>query len=110
VAAGSTATGSSGRPPCSTRPGSAGTVLGVVFAPSPAVIETSGLDVIFPAFFLILLIDELRGSRSRTGVLSAVLGAVISGVLLLVVPVGVALLGATAAAAVGLPKTREADR
>jgi hypothetical protein len=43
-------------------------------------------------------------------VLSAVLGAVISGVLLLVVPVGVALLGATAAAAVGLPKTREADR
>lgn len=84
-----------------------GTVLGVVFAPSPAVIETYGLDVIFPAFFLILLIDELRGSRSRTGVLSAVLGAVISGVLLLVVPVGVALLGATVAAAVGLPKTRE---
>jgi len=84
-----------------------GTVLGVLFAPSPAVIDTYGLDVIFPAFFLILLIDELRGSRSRTGVLSAVLGAVISGVLLLVVPVGVALLGATAAATVGLPKTRD---
>ncbi len=84
-----------------------GTALGVVFAPPPAMIETYGLDVLFPAFFLILLIDELRGSRSRTGLLSAALGAVISGVLLLVVPLGVALLGSAAAAAVGLPATRE---
>lgn len=88
-----------------------GTVLGVVFAPSPGVMATFGLDVVFPAFFLILLIDELRGSRSRTGVLSGVLGAAISAVLLLVVPVGVALLGAALAAATGLRPsgTRDED-
>lgn len=85
-----------------------GTVLGVVFAPPSAVIETCGLDVIFPAFFLVLLIDELRGSRTRVGALSAALGGVISGLLLLVVPVGVALLGAAAAAAVGLAGGRAA--
>lgn len=83
-----------------------GTVLGVVFAPAPTVIETFGLDVVFPAFFLILLIDELRDSSGRTGTLAALLGAAISGVLLLVVPVGVALLGAALAATVGLREAR----
>jgi len=78
-----------------------GTALGVVFAPSPGVMAAFGLDVVFPAFFLVLLIEELRGSRSRTGVLTAVLGAAISAALLFVVPVGVALLGAALAAAAG---------
>jgi predicted branched-subunit amino acid permease len=79
-----------------------GTVLGVVLAPSPGIVETFGLDVIFPAFFLILLIDELRGAGRRSAFVSAAGGAVISGVLLLVAPVGVALLGAGLAALVGL--------
>lgn len=90
-----------------------GTVAGVGFAPPPGVIATFGLDVVFPAFFLVLLIDELRGARRRTGVLSGVLGATISAVLLLVVPVGVALLGAALAATVGLrpsdPRAAEAQ-
>ena len=81
-----------------------GTVLGVAFAPPPDVVAAFGLDVIFPAFFLVLLIDELRGERSVRRLLTAALGALCSGVLLLVAPVGVALLGATlAAVATGLP-------
>lgn len=81
-----------------------GTVLGVVFAPPPDVMAAFGLDVIFPAFFLVLLIDELRGERTVRRLLCAALGALCSGLLLLVAPLGVALLGATlAAVATGLP-------
>lgn len=81
-----------------------GTVLGVVFAPPPDVMVSYGLDVIFPAFFLVLLIDELREERTIRRLLCAALGALCSGVLLLVAPLGVALLGATlAAVATGLP-------
>lgn len=61
-------------------------MLGVVLAPSPTIVAAFGLDVVFPAFFLVLLIDELRGSRQRAGALSAVLGAATSGVLVVVVP------------------------
>jgi len=85
-----------------------GTVLGVVFAPPPDVITTYGLDVIFPAFFLVLLIDELRGAKTARRLVSAALGALFSGVLLLIAPLGVALLGAALAAVVtGVPAAEE---
>src|SRR3954466_3958321 len=58
-----------------------------------------GLDAIFPAFFLALLMAELRDRRSR-GV--AALGAVIALALVPIAPAGVPVLAASAAALIGL--------
>jgi 4-azaleucine resistance transporter AzlC len=58
-----------------------------------------GLDAIFPAFFLALLLAELRDRRSR-GV--AALGALIALALVPFAPAGVPVLAASAAALVGL--------
>src|SRR3954452_1104218 len=58
-----------------------------------------GLDAIFPAFFLALLMAELRDRRSR-GV--AALGAVIALALVPIAPAGVPVLAASAAALLGL--------
>ncbi|ADB29813.1 AzlC family protein [Kribbella flavida DSM 17836] len=77
-----------------------GTALGALTSPSPALMHTLGLDVAFPAFFLILALEELR--RSRRAFVAASLGAVIAGALLLVTSPGYALLGATAAALIGV--------
>jgi 4-azaleucine resistance transporter AzlC len=80
----------------------AGTVLGVLIAPPPDLTETLGLDVVFPAFFLLLLIDEVRASRRAA--LAAGVGAASAGALLLLLPAGVALVGSTLGALVGLRK------
>ncbi|MEU4564130.1 AzlC family ABC transporter permease [Actinoplanes sp. NPDC023936] len=99
----------------------AGTVLGVLAAPSPGLVEQLGLDVVFPAFFLVLLLDELRaehqahrsarggpasargGSRLAHGALfAAVIGGAVAAGMLWWVPAGVALVGATVGALVGL--------
>jgi predicted branched-subunit amino acid permease len=77
----------------------AGTLIGALLAPSPEVLHRWGLDVVFPAFYLLLLLDLLRDPASRP---PALLGAALAGVLLLVAPAGVALLAASAAALVGL--------
>jgi len=78
----------------------AGTALGMLVAP-PAVLEQAlGLDVVFPAFFALLLLDELRTSaRARV---AGVLGGALTAALLLVLPVGPALLGGSASALIGL--------
>jgi predicted branched-subunit amino acid permease len=76
-----------------------GTLIGALLAPSPEVLHRWGLDVVFPAFYLLLLLDLLRDPASRP---PALLGGVLAGVLLLVAPAGVALLAASAAALVGL--------
>ncbi|MDQ0892735.1 4-azaleucine resistance transporter AzlC [Agromyces ramosus] len=68
----------------------AGTAIGALFAPSTEFMREFGLDVIFPAFFLVLLLDALRG-RPRL-VLIALVAAVIAAVCALVLPGGVALL------------------
>ena len=82
----------------------AGTALGALLAPPADVVEAYGLDVVFPAFFVVLLIDELRASaRARV---AAGLGAVLAGGLVTVVPAGLALLAATPAALVGLVRRR----
>ncbi|KHD75593.1 AzlC family ABC transporter permease [Actinoplanes utahensis] len=81
----------------------AGTVVGVFGAPSPELVETLGLDVVFPAFFLALLLDELR--EGRLPLIAAALGAAVAAGLLWWVPAGIALVGATAGALVGLRST-----
>lgn len=77
-----------------------GTALGSILGPSPHMIDRLGLDVAFPAFYVMLLWDELG---TRRGSWPAVLaGAVIAGVLVLWVPAGVAILCCTTAALLGL--------
>lgn len=77
-----------------------GTALGVLVEPSPRLLHTLGADVVFPAFFLMLALEELR--RSRRAILGAASGACIAGALLFVTEPGNALLGATAAALIGV--------
>jgi 4-azaleucine resistance transporter AzlC len=78
----------------------AGTAIGAVggnFIGNP---ERLGLDVIFPAFFLVLLAEELRGGRRAVAV------ALIAGALALILvpftPPGVPVIAACAAALLGL--------
>ena len=61
--------------------------------------ERLGLDVIFPAFFLILLAEELRGRRS---VAVALIAAALALVLVPFTPPGVPVIAACAAALLGL--------
>jgi predicted branched-subunit amino acid permease len=77
-----------------------GTVLGVLLAPPTDVVESFGLDVVFPAFFVVLLLEELRESAPARWV--AALGAALAGGLVTVLPIGLALLCATPAALLGL--------
>jgi 4-azaleucine resistance transporter AzlC len=63
--------------------------------------QALGLDAIFPAFFVALLLPELRDARSR-GV--ALAGALIALALVPLAPAGVPVLAASAAALVGLKR------
>lgn len=85
-----------------------GTALGVLAAPPPDIVERFGLDLVFPGFFLILLLDELRRSRRALG--TGLLGAVIAAGLVLVLPPGPALIGSAAAALLGLLRPARSAR
>jgi predicted branched-subunit amino acid permease len=88
-----------------------GTAVGALTAPSADLMHRLGLDVVFPAFFLVLALDEMR--RSRRALAASLLGAVVAAGLLLVTDPGYALLGATAAALIGLiaePDLEPAER
>ncbi|GLY30317.1 branched-chain amino acid ABC transporter permease [Kineosporia sp. NBRC 101731] len=75
----------------------AGTACGALLVPSTDVARAWGLDMVFPAFFALLLLDTVR---SRPGCLPhAALAGVLAGAACLVVPPGVALLTAALAAA-----------
>jgi 4-azaleucine resistance transporter AzlC len=76
-----------------------GTLTGVLLQPDPALLDRCGADVIFPAFFLLLVLDEVRSVRAA---MAALLGAAIAAGLLLVTEPGYALLAATAGALVGV--------
>ena len=76
-----------------------GTLIGLLLQPEPELMEQLGVDVIFPAFFLLLVLEEMR---SRRAIAAALCGAAISGGLLLVTEPGYALLAATAGALVGV--------
>jgi predicted branched-subunit amino acid permease len=77
-----------------------GTVLGVAGGSVLGDAEALGLDAIYPAFFLALLIGELRSSRPAQGV--AVAGALIALVLVPLAPPGVPVLVASLASLYGL--------
>jgi 4-azaleucine resistance transporter AzlC len=76
-----------------------GTVIGVIAGASIGNPDTLGLDAIFPAFFLGLLINEIR--RPGALVVSA-LGAAIALALTPVAPAGVPIIAAALAAMLGL--------
>jgi len=76
-----------------------GTIAGVLAGPVLGDPQALGLDAIFPAFFLALLIGELRTARAR-GV--AVAGGLIALALIPVAPPGVPVLAASSAAFFGM--------
>ena len=77
-----------------------GTAAGVLARPTPELLHSVGADVVFPAFFLMLAMDEVR--RSPRALLGAGGGAAIAGAVLFVTEPGYALLAATAGALVGI--------
>jgi 4-azaleucine resistance transporter AzlC len=89
-----------------------GTAIGVFAGDLIGDPESLGLDAIFPAFFLALLIEELR--RGRLAVAAACIGAAIALALTPVAPAGVPVIAACAAALLGLadrePAFAPADR
>jgi predicted branched-subunit amino acid permease len=62
--------------------------------------ERLGLDVIFPAFFMVLLVDELRGERSAAVV--SVLAGALALVLVPFAPPGLPVIAACVVALLGL--------
>jgi 4-azaleucine resistance transporter AzlC len=76
-----------------------GTIAGVLAGSLIKHPERFGLDAIFPAFYLALLVGELRHGRARG---AAALGGLIALALLPVAPGGVPVLAASAAALTGL--------
>jgi 4-azaleucine resistance transporter AzlC len=82
-----------------------GTVVGALGGNVLGDPETIGLDAIYPAFFLALLIEELNDRRSR---LVAVLGGLIALALVPIAPAGIPVLAASLAALVGLHSSSRA--
>lgn len=67
-----------------------GTAIGAYLSPSPALVKQWGLDTLFPAMFLIFVLDIWRTSPRQRPII--VLAACIAGVMCWFVPPGVALL------------------
>ena len=72
----------------------------MLLAPTQHQIEAFGLDLMFPAFFLVMLIDELRVSAQAR--YAAMIGAALASSIIFIAPGGLAVIGATAAALIGL--------
>jgi 4-azaleucine resistance transporter AzlC len=83
-----------------------GTVLGVFGGSLLGDPHKLGLDALYPAFFLALLISEARSRRARS---SAALGAAIALVLVPLTPAGVPVLVASLAALIGLTRRAQAE-
>lgn len=85
-----------------------GTVIGVLLGSALSEPETFGIDALFPAFFLaILLGGELRSDR--TGIAVAAIGGIIALLLVPVAPAGIPLVAASIAALVVLLRPRSAN-
>ncbi len=83
-----------------------GTIVGVLGGDFIGDPERLGLDVIFPAFFLTLLAEELRSaSRSTRAVIVALIAAVLALALVPFAPPGVPVIAACAAALLGLRRS-----
>ena len=78
-----------------------GTVIGVAAEDIVGDIERLGLDVIFPAFFLALLADELRSGGKRV-IVAAAIAVALAAALVPFTPPGVPVIAACVAALVGL--------
>jgi 4-azaleucine resistance transporter AzlC len=65
-----------------------------------------GLDAIYPAFFVALLVSEARSRRARS---AAALGALIALALVPFTPAGVPVLVASLGALIGLPRRAQAE-
>jgi 4-azaleucine resistance transporter AzlC len=76
-----------------------GTAIGALAGDALGDVETLGLDAVFPAFFVALLLGELRDRQARWVALGAALVAL---VLVPVAPAGLPVLAASAVALVGL--------
>jgi 4-azaleucine resistance transporter AzlC len=88
-----------------------GTALGAFVGTGDIDPDSLGVDSIFPAFFLVLLLDELR----RPGMRSVALGGALMAVVLVpLTPIGVPVVVASLAALVGLwrepPETAPASK
>lgn len=79
-----------------------GTIAGALGAGAIGDPDRFGLDVLFPIFYLSLLLPAVRGRHDRRPRLVAVLAAATTLVLTPLVPVGVPVLAAAAAALLGL--------
>ena len=77
----------------------AGTLVGALGGDALGDPERLGLDAIFPAFYLALLVGELRDGRALT---AALLGGAIALVLLPVAPPGVPIVAASLASLIAL--------
>lgn len=67
-----------------------GTVVGVVAAPSPELVESLALDLVFPGFFLVLLLDSFRSTPRAAWIAGT--SVLLTGGLLLLAPAGLAVL------------------
>lgn len=83
-----------------------GTIAGVFGGGALGNPDAFGLDAVYPAFFVALLVHELRDGRAR-GV--AALGAAIALVLVPIAPAGVPVLVASLAALTGLTRRAVAE-
>jgi predicted branched-subunit amino acid permease len=68
----------------------AGTAIGALAVPSPDFVDRTGLDVVFPAFFLVLLLESLIAAPRRL-VPVALAGVAVAGVGCRFLETGVAL-------------------
>jgi predicted branched-subunit amino acid permease len=78
----------------------AGTAVGVFAGDAIGNPETFGLDVLFPAFFLALLVGELRAGKSA--IAAAAIGVALALALIPFAPPGVPVIAASAGALLGL--------
>jgi len=76
-----------------------GTILGVAFGSALGDPRDLGLDAIYPAFFLALMIAEIRSGRALG---AAAAGALIAFVLIPIAPAGIPVLVASLASLIGL--------
>jgi 4-azaleucine resistance transporter AzlC len=82
-----------------------GTAIGVFAGDTIGDPEALGLDVLFPAFFLGLLIDELRSGREQ--VAAATIAVAVSLVLIPFTPPGIPIIAACVGALLGLRGRKE---
>jgi predicted branched-subunit amino acid permease len=78
-----------------------GTVIGVLAHDVGGSVEKLGLDAIFPAFFLAMLIRGI-GSGGKRAIAATAIAAVLAAVLVPIAPPGVPVLAASGAALLGL--------